>query len=561
VPGGEGGAGVRPGQIARWILLTAVLWFLGGGVGLVIAVAIATYVALGGGTPRRLLAAATILLAIVPVEMILRGLPTPAEVSSQVVGGNLLAHYVAGTALVLLVMGILRDVGLAPRDHSLQAGVGAPVVARRRVLIGPHAAFATAITGVSVIGAVLRFAASSGAVADPVAARIASQLVGGRGYTTVGSLGVSMPTGMRMPLVPFLLSATRLAGLGPTAPRLLWAVIGGATAGIAGWAARRMLGVAAGIATCVLVALLPSFWLPGSPLGSATPAAFLLALLLLVVAGDLARPIATGRMVGAGVIGGLLAITRPEGVVLALVVLLGWIALAGESRAPASRKLVLAGTAVAGVLLVFGPWMLRQHADFSSVWPTTDTGLVAVGANAPPAYGGSFIGSFDPASAREAALRASKGVIGEGAVDRVLRERAVHEALAHPAGLAVAAPVRVLRAFELWSPWNERAVHESRGRTMGGWALHWASFILLLALACVGLHRLRHRWRYFAPLYLAPGAAACVALATYGEPLVRTVIDPALAIAVGGVVARMWSAASDRRVRRRANRVQARVNQ
>ncbi len=444
-------------------------------------------VALGGGTPRRLLAAATILLAIVPVEMILRGLPTPAEVSSQVVGGNLLAHYVAGTALVLLVMGILRDVGLAPRDHSLQAGVGAPVVARRRVLIGPHAAFATAITGVSVIGAVLRFAASSGAVADPVAARIASQLVGGRGYTTVGSLGVSMPTGMRMPLVPFLLSATRLAGLGPTAPRLLWAVIGGATAGIAGWAARRMLGVAAGIATCVLVALLPSFWLPGSPLGSATPAAFLLALLLLVVAGDLARPIATGRMVGAGVIGGL--------------------------------------------------------------------------ANAPPAYGGSFIGSFDPASAREAALRASKGVIGEGAVDRVLRERAVHEALAHPAGLAVAAPVRVLRAFELWSPWNERAVHESRGRTMGGWALHWASFILLLALACVGLHRLRHRWRYFAPLYLAPGAAACVALATYGEPLVRTVIDPALAIAVGGVVARMWSAASDRRVRRRANRVQARVNQ
>jgi hypothetical protein len=138
----------------------------------------------------------------------------------------------------------------------------------------------------------------------------------------------------------------------------------------------------------------------------------------------------------------------------------------------------------------------------------------------------------------------SNGVpIGEAALDRRLRAEAVQYAIDHVPRLVPALAVRPLRAFGLWSPTNERAVHAARGIPTRGWLLAWAGTLLLVVLAAVGYWRLRRRAAgLLAPLYAAPVAVVITALVTYGEPLMRQTIDPVLAIvasaAVTGFVAR-----------------------
>ena len=72
-------------------LLLGVLWLLGGGVGLVAGAAFVVY------------------------DLVSRPAPRAAEtVGPGFVEGNLVAHYLAGAGLALLVVGVLRDVRGGP---------------------------------------------------------------------------------------------------------------------------------------------------------------------------------------------------------------------------------------------------------------------------------------------------------------------------------------------------------------------------------------------------------------------------------------------------------------
>jgi hypothetical protein len=92
------------------VLLVAVLWLLGGGIGLVAGAAFVVYDLVSRPTPRDLLVIAMLLLGLVPLVVLARGLPTPTAIGPGIVEGNLVAHYLAGAGLALLVVGVLREV-------------------------------------------------------------------------------------------------------------------------------------------------------------------------------------------------------------------------------------------------------------------------------------------------------------------------------------------------------------------------------------------------------------------------------------------------------------------
>jgi hypothetical protein len=88
----------------------ALLWLLGGRVGLVVGLALAVYDAVRSPSPRELLVGSVVLLAAVPLAVLARGLPIRATLGPDVAAGNPVAHVLAGTGLALLVLGVLRDV-------------------------------------------------------------------------------------------------------------------------------------------------------------------------------------------------------------------------------------------------------------------------------------------------------------------------------------------------------------------------------------------------------------------------------------------------------------------
>jgi hypothetical protein len=94
--------------------LVLLLWLLGGRVGLLVGLAITLADLLWRPSPALLLRASLVGFCLLPLAVVIRGLPRPSTVTPLFAGGNLVAHYLAFTALALLVLGVLRDVRPAP---------------------------------------------------------------------------------------------------------------------------------------------------------------------------------------------------------------------------------------------------------------------------------------------------------------------------------------------------------------------------------------------------------------------------------------------------------------
>jgi hypothetical protein len=102
--------------------MVALLWLLGGLAGLLLGVAIVVVELPRPLAPRRLLGTALLLLLALPLVVLARGLPTRASLSPDFAAGSLLPHVLAGSALTLLVLGVLRDVRASlPPDADRRA--------------------------------------------------------------------------------------------------------------------------------------------------------------------------------------------------------------------------------------------------------------------------------------------------------------------------------------------------------------------------------------------------------------------------------------------------------
>jgi len=124
VPGGSGARGRLSGRVGPAALLVAVLWLLGGWAGLLAGVAVVAWDRLRTPSPQQLLRVSLVLFGLVPLAVLAKGLPTPATVGPGFASGNPVAHGLAGAALVLLVLGILRDV--RPPEHRPDRPAGTP---------------------------------------------------------------------------------------------------------------------------------------------------------------------------------------------------------------------------------------------------------------------------------------------------------------------------------------------------------------------------------------------------------------------------------------------------
>ena len=96
-----------PGRWLGLAAMVALLWFLGGRAGLVLGLVIAVIDLVRPLAPRLLLLGALLLLLAVPLVLLARGLPTRATLSPEFVSGSLVPHLLAGSALALLVLGVL----------------------------------------------------------------------------------------------------------------------------------------------------------------------------------------------------------------------------------------------------------------------------------------------------------------------------------------------------------------------------------------------------------------------------------------------------------------------
>ncbi len=547
-------------SLARWIVLALLLTFLGGAVGFALAVVLGITSVLVPN-PRTFLRLAVGAMVLVPVAILARGLPPAFFVSPNFAGNNMAAHYLAGAALVLLVAGILRDTRRGTREVAPGDGVGstspsvsllpeAPPAApspsrgpwRARIALGERTrravrfalGFWPLVVTLAGVDVILRFAVGGGAGPDPVAARVGANLAAGAGFALPGPLGGLAPTALRAPMVPGLVALASASAAPAFFLRAVWALVGGGAVIATGVASRRMFGARAGIAAAAAVALLPSFWLEDVRIESAPLAQLFVALLLAALAGTSPAMAGYRRAAAAGAAGGLLALTRPEGFVIAGAMILAWLLSRRETQASPARRLRLGLVAVVAMAAVAGPWFARNAGQFNVPSPVTEAGRIAAGANAPSAYSGPFLGSYDPRAADVAQAAVSRTPVAEGTIDRRLRDRAVSYAAGHPVGLIEALGARSLRSFELWSPTNERDVHAARGLATTGWTVGWVGFLVLLALTLFGYGRLWSlRAGKAAILFAAPLAVLGIALLTYGEPLARTAVDPVLAVVAG----------------------------
>jgi hypothetical protein len=126
---------VSPRGLLGRALLVGTLWLFGGTVGLVVGAGFVVYDLVSRPAPRDLLVLAVLLLGLVPLVVLARGLPDGAGIGPGFVEGNLVAHYLAGAGLALLVVGVMREVRSGPADDGPE--VEAPPAGPARPLALP----------------------------------------------------------------------------------------------------------------------------------------------------------------------------------------------------------------------------------------------------------------------------------------------------------------------------------------------------------------------------------------------------------------------------------------
>jgi 4-amino-4-deoxy-L-arabinose transferase-like glycosyltransferase len=241
---------------------------------------------------------------------------------------------------------------------------------------------------------------------------------------------------------------------------------------------------------------------------------------------------------GAGVLAGVAALARSNGILLVAV-----LAVAVWTLRPRLRVRSLAAPAVllAASALTIAPWTIRNASELDAFVPvSTQTGFGLAGTyNDQARHDSDYRGGWRaPLSAPENAdLRANRSLT-EVQVERELRERATHYARHHPGYALESAGLNTLRAFGL-APVPERisrAEREERGIGVTVADLVTWTTWLVLALALAGaIIVLRRRPRTAGPafVWVLPVLMVAVAVTLSGQVRHRAPAEPFLAILAG----------------------------
>jgi 4-amino-4-deoxy-L-arabinose transferase-like glycosyltransferase len=339
------------------------------------------------------------------------------------------------------------------------------------------------------------------------------------------------PSAARPPAYPlFLASAIKIGGPGANRARTAQALALGALLvaliGILGW---QLWGRRIGLWSMGIAAAYPPFWVIGTTLMSE---ALLLPLMVAALAAAVQQRRSERKILWAVVVGvlvGLMALTRPN----ALIVVFAF-ALAAWSRPRSARSAIPALTLILVTLVTIVPWSIRNAVVFHAFVPlSTQSGFLLAGTYNPTSAADSanwlawrppFL---DPATGRD--LQRKAGKLNELGLDRDLRRRAYDYILDHPLDVPRAGFWNTYRMAGLSLSWNtgsavivDLAGHRWLNR------LNVGGFWILAALALVGGALTGRRSRPPALVIAVPALFYVSAVFVNGELRFRLPVDVCL---------------------------------
>ena len=372
---------------------------------------------------------------------------------------------------------------------------------------------------------------------------MANQLANGQGYDNpfaiVGAAfeptnGDAPPTAFHPPLFPALLALPSLVGLDSyTAHELTACAMGAATAVVAGLLGRQLAGPRAGLIAAVIVALSPTLIGADSVLMSESLWGLLVAATLLAALAALRDP-SRLNLAALGLMIGLSALTRGEGLFWLVVLALPVAIVAGGPRTTQLKRLGLVALVAA---LTIAPWTARNLAVFDRpVLVTTTDGAVLAGANSDETYRGPSIGFWTPSGI----ARAGAAPDNEAVHAARLRKQAIEYAQDHKGRLVPVAVARVMRTYGVWHP-NELVNVASIFHGQVRW-FSWLSFVyaLLILAAGAAAYLVARRTRPHLWLLLTPAVLVAITSVTaFGDARFRVALDVSLAVLVAVGVDRL----------------------
>ncbi|MGH2892341.1 MAG: glycosyltransferase family 39 protein [Solirubrobacteraceae bacterium] len=257
------------------------------------------------------------------------------------------------------------------------------------------------------------------------------------------------------------------------------------------------------------------------------------------------------RAITLGFVIALAALTRSEGLLLAVLLPFG---LAGWRRGL---------TSVAACLVVLSPWLVYCWITFGQpVLISTNVGGLLAGANCSRTYHGPLLGQWDLACLPPGV--GGTEITNEAVESDHLRDVGLRYARHHAGRLPVVVAARIGRSFELFRPrqqWAIEAFFEGRNEKVEKAGVLVYYVVALLAIAgTVLLWRRRGPWRILlAPLVIV----AFVSVTGYGFTRFRVGAEPALivlaAVTLDRLAQRRWpsryaDASADRTGRPRGGR-------
>lgn len=318
---------------------------------------------------------------------------------------------------------------------------------------------------------------------------------------------------------------------GPLAQRLTMSLIGALTVGAVGLAGREIGGRRVGLAAATVALINPNLWINNALVMSEALAGLLFALLLLASYRLIRRP-SIGRVAWAGVLCGLLVLTRAETASFLAVIVVPAIVVARALPWPA--RLGRVAIAVGCFVAVLAPWSLWVRTQFERpVLVSTNDGLTLAGANCDETYYSSSIGYWSLDCARsllEPGLDASQNAAE-------LRGDALSFARDHLGRVPLVVLAREGRMFGYWDPAFMVDASQGEGRPV---ALSWAgyaAFWLLVPVSVLGAVRLRRRGIAIWPFVATLAVTVVLTALFYGLPRQRVPLDVCMCVLAGAAVA------------------------
>jgi 4-amino-4-deoxy-L-arabinose transferase-like glycosyltransferase len=239
----------------------------------------------------------------------------------------------------------------------------------------------------------------------------------------------------------------------------------------------------------------------------------------------------------AGALIGLSALTRTEGILLLLFVVVP-VALRRRDRDQPVQWRGLAACAAA-TLVVVTPWIVRNHATFDRWIPiSNNSGTLMAGSNCDRSYFGQYRGVWRFECVTEIDVTG----LDEPAVADRFREVGSDYAREHADELPRVVVTRVLRSFGLYDPKEQIDWESFEGRDTDWQTAGHRMFLVLLPFSVVGGVAL---WRSRRTLWPLVGPVVLVAFTSaisYGNQRFRIAAEPGLIVlaAVGGVATARW---------------------